>query len=78
MQGVEIRAGTQQVRDRLSAPGDRIDPQRKQEALVEAEMAAEVERLNALIAKHNRMAPVASVQMGLLSLERLLDAAAKE
>ena len=61
MQGVEIRAGVQQLR---CSPSGGLDP-----PATEAE--AEVARLNALIVKHNRMAPVASVQMGQISLAKL-------
>ena len=64
-QGVEIRAETQQLRDRLElSPLEEVKPT----------LEAEVDRVNALISKHNRMAPVASVQMGMLSVDRLLAA----
>lgn len=68
VQGVEIRADIQQLRDRLdSLPVEDLT----------SSIDDEVNRLNALISKHNRMAPVASVQMGMLSVDRLLTAADK-
>jgi hypothetical protein len=64
-QGVEIRAETQQLRDRL----ERLPLEE-----VKSTLQDEVNRVNTLISKHNRMAPVARVQMGMLSVDRLLAA----
>ena len=64
-QGIEIRAEIQQLRDRLEVfPVEELKPT----------LQAEVDRVNALISKHNRMAPVARVQIGMLSVDRLLAA----
>jgi hypothetical protein len=64
---VQIRAETQQLRERLE-----LSPRPSLEKVKLTLLQDEVDRLNALISKHNRMAPVASVQMGLLSVDRLL------
>jgi hypothetical protein len=60
---VQIRAETQQLRERLE-----LSPRPSLEKVKLTLLQDEVDRLNALISKHNRMAPVASVQMGLLSV----------
>ena len=64
---MQIRAETQQLRERLE-----LSPRPSLEKVKLTLLQDEVDRLNALISKHNRMAPVASVQMGLLSVDRLL------
>ena len=64
---MQIRAETQQLRERLE-----LSPRPSLEKVKLTLLQDEVDRLNALISKHNRMGPVASVQMGLLSVDRLL------